>query len=409
MPITDNLIVKVQPAAGDTFVKNLIDNSDCAANGAGTLALQNDAGLYGWQVQGARTGAFAGGSHYDGGAITVALRFKVNSRAADFATYFQCGTAESGSIFGANITNNGSVTGALRLREAIAGGGFTVIGTPAYTTADYFTVVLRLRDNGYNGGTLDAFLKQAARTSNNPDHSVSAASMVRSAQGVVDALQLGAASQNLTFFDIAVWMRDLTDAEAAAVADDIRGQLVSGTVINASVGDAVADGLTAAIINGTTVNANVGNAVADGLTANITNTNGTTINCDVGNAVASGLTANISNGTTINASVGNAVADGLTATIIAPIVAAASFTSEPIMNNTETASLANIAVVWTWTANGRIGSMSGKTVTDGTGTTGADGSLTVMGIPAGAGKLDIAVLGATPSQDAVFTQFGTAA
>lgn len=235
MALTDNLVVKVQPASGDTYVKNLITVEDVAASGAGTLTLVDDAGLYGWQVQGARNGNFTGGATYEGGALTVAVRFKANSRAADFAQYFAVGTATS-SYYGAQITNNGSSTGTLRARESIAGGGFTTIGSPTYTTGAYFTIVLRLRDNGFNGGTLDAFLKQTGRSSNNPDYSVAAAAAVRT--GTVDDLILGATSQNLTFVDIAVWTRDLTDAEAASVADDIRGVfgVGAGATITAASG-----------------------------------------------------------------------------------------------------------------------------------------------------------------------------
>jgi hypothetical protein len=226
MALTDNLIVKVQPASADTFVKNLIDSTDVAVNGAGTLTLQNDAGLYGWLVQGARNGTFNNGISYEGGAITAAVRFKVNSRAADFAQYLGIFTTSTGG-YGIQVTNNGSTTGTLRVREAISGSGFTAIGTPSYTTGNYITLVIRLRDNGYGSGTLDLFLKQSSRSSNNPDYSVVGSTAIRT--GTVDDLVLGATSQNITFTDIAVWTRDLTDAEAAGVADDIRGQLTTSS------------------------------------------------------------------------------------------------------------------------------------------------------------------------------------
>ena len=94
------------------------------------------------------------------------------------------------------------------------------------------------------------------------------------------------------------------------------------------------------------------------------------------------------------------------------VSAAVSFTiPEPLENNAGSLWL-NQAVVWTWTPNGRIGSMSGKSPADGTGTLHATTGLmtaSYAGMPAGAGCLDIAILGATPDLDAVYHVTGTAA
>lgn len=86
-----------------------------------------------------------------------------------------------------------------------------------------------------------------------------------------------------------------------------------------------------------------------------------------------------------------------------------SFTSEPLINNTGTV-LTSQAVVWTWTPAGRVGSMTGKTPTDGTGTTHAtNGTLAVSGLPLGAGTLMVAVRHTSASDDDVYYQAGTAA
>jgi hypothetical protein len=81
-----------------------------------------------------------------------------------------------------------------------------------------------------------------------------------------------------------------------------------------------------------------------------------------------------------------------------------SFTTDPMENNTRSGVLASQAVVYTYTEAGRIGSMSGKTVHDGSGTTSVGGTLTVSGLPLGVGMVQIAVLGATPADDQVFHQ-----
>lgn len=81
-----------------------------------------------------------------------------------------------------------------------------------------------------------------------------------------------------------------------------------------------------------------------------------------------------------------------------------SFTTSPMENNTRTGVLANQSVVYSYVAAGRIGSLSGRTAVDGTGTTSAAGTLTVTGLPVGTGLVHVAVLGATPADDQVFYQ-----
>lgn len=150
---------------------------------------------------------------------------------------------------------------------------------------------------------------------------------------------------------------------------------VPGTTINCTVGNAVAAGYQATIQKTVTINATTGNAIAAGLPATITNgAAGTTINCSVGNATAGGYTANF--GTYIQ--------------------------SDVMVNNTNTV-LANTAVNYTWTPNGRVGSMTGLSPVDGTGTTDVNGRF-APGIVKVPGKLDIAVRATGAVDDAVYSQ-----
>lgn len=88
--------------------------------------------------------------------------------------------------------------------------------------------------------------------------------------------------------------------------------------------------------------------------------------------------------------------------------APASFTTEPMMNNTETL-LASESVVWTWFPGGRIGSLDAITAVDGSGTTGVDGTLTVTGLDAGSGILMVAMLNTDATDDYVYYEAGTVA
>jgi len=84
-----------------------------------------------------------------------------------------------------------------------------------------------------------------------------------------------------------------------------------------------------------------------------------------------------------------------------------SFTTTGLESTPGTAWLST-AVLWTWTPNGRIGSVGGTPIV-GSGTTHATtGALTATGLPLGDGELKWGILGATPQDDKVGIEYGTA-
>lgn len=83
-----------------------------------------------------------------------------------------------------------------------------------------------------------------------------------------------------------------------------------------------------------------------------------------------------------------------------------TFVTDAWINNTGTIR-ASAAVSYTWVGLGRIGSLTSKTLTEGTGTTSAGGVLTVSGLPSGAGFLLGAVLGSDATTDKPYYQAGT--
>lgn len=84
-----------------------------------------------------------------------------------------------------------------------------------------------------------------------------------------------------------------------------------------------------------------------------------------------------------------------------------TFVTEPWFNNTLWAPRSAQAVSYTWVGLGRVGSLAGKTLTEGTGTLSTSGTLTVSGLPAGAGFLLGAVLGTDAVTDKPYYQAGT--
>lgn len=87
---------------------------------------------------------------------------------------------------------------------------------------------------------------------------------------------------------------------------------------------------------------------------------------------------------------------------------AGSFQTDILGNNTGSP-WANTAIHWTWTASGRIGSMNGRTVTDGTGTTDANGRYLLTSVSAGAGVFMAARWVTNATDDDVYYQAGTVA
>lgn len=148
----------------------------------------------------------------------------------------------------------------------------------------------------------------------------------------------------------------------------------------------------------------------------------TSISTTPGNAVASGTQASVLSANTIITAPGNAVASGTPAAVtnLVPGVviptattgATASGTAASVGTNIQTGMIpnnngsvaANTAVVWTWTPNGRVGSMVGLSPQDGTGTTDANGRL-APGIAIATGQLRIAVRNASAKVDDTFEQF----
>lgn len=125
---------------------------------------------------------------------------------------------------------------------------------------------------------------------------------------------------------------------------------------------------------------------------------GVTVPGTVGNAAASGSTATVTNtgNPTINGTLGNAAAAGPTASVTTRIM------TDPLINNTDTV-MASTAVHWSWIPAGRVGSMNGITITDGTGTTDANGRL-APGVTRVPGILKVAKRNTDATDDEVFYQ-----
>jgi chitodextrinase len=135
---------------------------------------------------------------------------------------------------------------------------------------------------------------------------------------------------------------------------------------------------------------------------------------DVGNVLTytfTGLTASTGYTQKVRAkdAAGNVSTPALSLAVTTSAPAAAgTFKTRNLANNAQSAWAAGTAVYWEWWQGGRIGSVP-TSVVRGNGVLASDGTLTMTGLPSGAGIALLAARGATYDLDGVYYQPGTAA
>lgn len=361
MPIPDNLAVRIRAVEGQTAITDDIAGL-VVDTGTGTVTQMEDA-TYGrfWRLTGgAKSAVLAGmGEWMNGNATTMAMRFRVSNRAENYSRFVIMG---SDSDSGLMIGNAGTSTGGLRVGVQVIGSNIGSVGPAAYTAGTMLTAVLRFTEGATDA--YDAWYNTVDRVGTDPNST--ATSTTTSSYRGRALLQFLTAAENLDIFDYDLWLRGLTNAEAAAVADDIRGQLYPAT------GDATATGATLTGTSSFSPGSATGQASATAAGATLTGTADLTPGAASSSASASAAGATLTG--TSDLTPGSAVAS-----------ASGSFTSDVATNNTGS-DISSVAVLWQWSQGAGIG-VAPTSVTYGTGTTNAYGQLTVTGLPPGAGEL----------------------
>lgn len=269
--------------------------------------------------------------------------------------------------------------------------GNTVIctgtGTQAWNKGQYGTG-LRVKDCAVFGfASTDTTRINTANSNNN-------ATDLSTFPGSSNATSLTASAQ---FVDTAASTLDVRPKSGNSLVAGITNSLIAADVYGTTRAGTPTIGAAEYVTGGTTVSCMVGDAVAAGVTASILAA--LTITGITGNAIANGSLATITNAgsTTITGIVGNAVAAGSSAAVANLIKTSA------MINNTESGPLASVAVVWTWWPAGRPGSMTGVTVTEGSGTLDSNGKL-LTSVTAAPGVMMVAKLGADSTLDEVSYQ-----
>lgn len=232
MAITDNLAIRIKAETGQSVITDNI--ASLAVNtGTGTATLVDD-GTYGllWRLTGGgKSATLSGmGEWMNTNVTTVAMRFRVTTRSANYTRFMIMG---SNSDSGLMIGNGGTSTGGLRIGVQVSGSTIGSVAPATYTAGDVLTAVIRFTEGATD--YYDGWYNTVGRSGTDPN--VANTGTNTSAYRARALLQFLTVGETLDIMDYAMWTRGLTNAEAAAVADDIRGTLyASGSTDGAASG-----------------------------------------------------------------------------------------------------------------------------------------------------------------------------
>lgn len=224
MALVDNLVLQVYPVAGETAVKNIVDDS--TFSGTGTPAIVDVAGEDAWQVTSGTLldcvipSKTVDGS-VDGNGVTIAMRLQLTANGTDdFLNLLGIHNSASAISTGARFLRAGSGTYRGRLNNDLA----ATLG--GLTTTNVLTLVYRARTGSGSAQDFgDLWVQTIGRVGTDPDTTSSAANIFSSTFNRFFINCQSNAQYNL--LDIAYWDRELTDAEAASVADTYRAVMPS--------------------------------------------------------------------------------------------------------------------------------------------------------------------------------------
>jgi hypothetical protein len=218
MALTDGLLAQVYPASGDAGIKDIV--SDILFTGDGTPTLTTDEGVAAWLIS---TGTLltkvltertVSGS-VAGDGVTVAMRFKLTANGSNsFLSLAGFKGASDTVDQNIRITRNGSNNYRGRVNSVLSP------SLTGLTNGTVITLVFRVtfRDGATDTGEI--WKNTTGRSGTDPDAVSAGANFgtITFDRGFINC-QTDAA---YTLYDFALWGRELTNAECAAVADGYR-------------------------------------------------------------------------------------------------------------------------------------------------------------------------------------------
>lgn len=419
--ITGNVIIKPEAGAAWYDVANTpyrYDNAigvavEASTSSKGIFHLVGNVAVEGIQIKGTGTGGSFGCIQYNSPSAGVkvsrciiacdatnSIAFKQNgSGGGDVFNNLFYTTSTSAYIFYVADSNSNVINLTGNTIAAIGGANSGNWNTGSVGA------LLRVKDNAIFGfATSDTARISAANSNNN-------ATDLASFPGTSNVLSLALANQftnPTTTGTIDLRPKAGNGLQAgitnALIATDAYGATRAGTpTIGAaeySVGGttSVSSDLAAAYAVAAGVSSDLSGAYSIQAAGSVSSDLGGSYNVLV--TVSSDLSGNYSTQTAVSADL---------AASYAVATSTGSFVTSGWFNNTTTAAYVSATVSYTWVSLGRIGSLTGKTLTEGTGTLSALGVLTATGLPVGPGFMLGAVLGAGAGSDFVFYEAGTVA
>lgn len=220
MAITDNLISHIYAEPGDTVVTDKIQA--VATSGTGTATLTTVGAEDAWNLAAfdhtlsLPSFSYNPAGSTSGGGFSFAFRYRINTFGSTGGYNAIVGVGQQ------RLTKNGA---GMRSRYASQQ---TVSVTGAGTTATVKTVVHVVRPNRDETSSdyTEVWINQASRGTNDPDFT--AGPSTNSSDTITSAQIVAPDTMDYDLLDFVYWDRELTDAEAAAVADDLRTELPVG-------------------------------------------------------------------------------------------------------------------------------------------------------------------------------------
>lgn len=222
------LIVRIKPQVGQAVVTNEIGGG--AFTGTGTPTLVDIGAEKAWAIAGGTSLLLAAtksvSSTTDGGGITLAVRLRVRNY----------GTTNDAPLVGmtSDSTSTSTIGGAM-VKKYVANNacrpvygtntlvpGLSVLALNAVQTVVYTAAMLNATSQ--DQGKL--WYDRTDRVGTDPDAVSSLANA--SSLSLINAFINSSATMEYDILDVCVWDRELTPAEAATVADDIRGAIDGG-------------------------------------------------------------------------------------------------------------------------------------------------------------------------------------
>ena len=265
MALLDNLVLRVKAEAGQTVITDNV-NGFLWNGGTGTTELYDDPtyGLMWRTANGTQIATLSGLPDWSAAAagVTVETTFVCRFRFANRASYtkqIEYGQNNDSAI---GIGNAGTATGALRVGVANLS-NFQNPVLPPYTNTTVVTFVCRMRILQGGPSYTDLWVGTSGRAGTTPDYATTYSTGVYNRPAIMSKFET-AGTAPLDILDYAVFTRGLTDAEAAALADDPRGLLYpSAGGTDATAPSATLTG-TATLTPGSATGGVSGDAVAPG-------------------------------------------------------------------------------------------------------------------------------------------------